>query len=81
MTTSHPAQWEEQWFLLRKYYKSQADNLERYLGEKETKEKKGGRISTDDSFRAGIKRASTLENEKLAKLKDTRENAAENCLR
>lgn len=73
MTTSHPAQWEEQWFLLRKYYKSQADNLERYLGEKETKEKKEEELAQMIRLELVLKEQALLENEKLAKLKDTRE--------
>ncbi len=73
VTTSNPAQWEEQWFLLRKYYQSQASSLERYLGEKELKENKEKELAQMIRLELVLKEQALLENEKLAKLKDTRE--------
>ncbi len=73
VTTSNPAQWEEQWFLLRKYYQSQANSLERYLGEKELKENKEKELAQMIRLELVLKEQALLENEKLAKLKDTRE--------
>ncbi|HXL01937.1 MAG TPA: peptidoglycan DD-metalloendopeptidase family protein [Candidatus Atribacteria bacterium] len=73
MTTSDPNQWEEQWFLLRKYYQSQNYNLERYLEEKGTKEEKEKELAQMIRLELVLKEQALLENQKLAKLKDTRE--------
>lgn len=72
-TTSDPGQWEEQWFLLRKYYQSQNDSLGRYLEEKEIKENKEKELAQMIRLELVLKEQALLENEKLAKLKDTRE--------
>ncbi|MBP9015322.1 MAG: peptidoglycan DD-metalloendopeptidase family protein [Candidatus Atribacteria bacterium] len=72
-TTSDPTQWEEQWFLLRKYYQSQTDSLGRYLEEKEIKEKKEKELAQMIRLELVLKEQALLENEKLAKLKSTRE--------